>query len=164
MSGNWYIWLILSGILIVAEMFTSGFVLLWFGVGALVAAILALTGLVSLPAQIVVFLAISVGLTIASRTIFERILPRFSPGRELKTGIDNLPGQIGMVVTSSAGASREGAVRVFGSTWRAYPAAGEDLLCEGEEVQVERVDGTSIYVRHVSGEPSWRQQDRLLDQ
>jgi membrane protein implicated in regulation of membrane protease activity len=163
MSGHWYIWLILGAIFIVAEMFTSGFVLLWFGVGALAAAILSLTGLVSIPIEIVAFLAISIGLTIASRTIFERFFMRYSPGRELKTGVDNLPGQIGIVVTSSAGASREGAVRVFGSTWRAFPAAGEESLCEGEQVRVERVDGVSIYVRHVAQEPSWRHSNKLMD-
>jgi membrane protein implicated in regulation of membrane protease activity len=163
MSGHWYIWLILGAIFIVAEMFTSGFVLLWFGVGALAAAILSLTGLVSIPIEIVAFLAISIGLTIASRTIFERFFMRSSPGRELKTGVDSLPGQTGVVVTSSAGASREGAVRVFGSTWRAFPAAGEESLCEGEQVTVERVDGVSIYVRRVAQEPSWRQSNKLMD-
>lgn len=163
MSGLWYIWLILSAIFVVAEMFTSGFVLLWFGVGALVAAVLALTGLVSLPVQILVFLAVSIGLTIASRTIFERVFMRSSPGRELKTGVDNLPGQIGLVVTSSEGASREGTVRVFGSTWRAFPEAGEESLCEGEQVRVERVEGASVYVRRVAQEPSWRQSGKLLE-
>ena len=61
----WYIWLILAALFIVAEMFTTGFVLLWFGIGALVAALLALTGLVGLPLQILTFLVVSVALTIA---------------------------------------------------------------------------------------------------
>ncbi len=157
MSGIWYIWLILGALFIVAEIFTSGFVLLWFGVGAIVAAMLALTGLFGLPLQIVVFLAVSIALTIASRTIFEKVFMRSSPGRELKTGMDSLPGQLGLVVSSSLGPSREGAVRVFGSTWRAFPAEGEDPLTEGEQVRVDRIEGASIYVRRVDHEPSWRQ-------
>lgn len=160
MSDLWYIWLIIGALFVVAEIFTSGFVLLWFGVGAFVAALLALTGLVGLPVQVIVFLAISVALTIASRTIFERILMRGSPGRELKTGIDSLPGQTGLVVNSSTGATREAAVRVFGSTWRAFPAEGEEPLTEGEQVTIDRVEGASVYVRRVDGEPSWR---RLKD-
>lgn len=163
MSGLWYIWLILGALFIVAEMFTSGFVLLWFGVGALAAAVLAVTGLVALPGQVLVFLAVSIALTIASRTIFERVFMRSSPGRELKTGVDTLPGRIGIVVTASSGATREGAVRIFGSTWRAFPAEGEESLCEGEQVLIERVEGASVYVRHVDKEPSWRQAGRLLD-
>jgi len=157
----WYIWLILAAIFIVAEMFTTGFVLLWFGIGALVAALLALTGLVGLPLQILTFLAVSVALTIASRTIFERFLLRGSPGRELKTGVETLPGRIGVVVEASRGAMHEGAVRVFGSTWRAFPSYGEEPLKDGEQVQVERVEGATVYVRRVDSEPSWRAKHRL---
>jgi membrane protein implicated in regulation of membrane protease activity len=51
----------------------------------------------------------------------------------------------------------EGAVKVFGSTWTAYPAAGEPPLEAGERVCVESVEGASIYVRRVGGEPEWRQ-------
>ena len=163
MSGLWYVWLILSAIFIVAEMFTSGFVLLWFGVGALIAAVLALTGVVTLPIQVIVFLAVSIALTIASRTIFENVFMRLSPGRELKTGVDTLPGRIGIVVMASSGATREGAVRVFGSTWRAFPVEGEESLCEGEQVRIERVEGASVYVSRIEQEPSWRQANRLLE-
>ena len=161
MSDIWYVWLILGVLFIIAEMFTSGFVLLWFGIGALVAALLAFTGIVGLPLQILAFLAVSVALTIASRTILERFLMRGSPGRELKTGVDSLPGKIGVVVEPSKGVLQEGAVRVFASTWRAFPVEGEEPLVEGEQVEVERVEGASVYVRRVEGEPSWRQQRRL---
>jgi len=157
-----WIWLILAVIFIVAEIFTTGFVLLWFGIGALVAALLALTGLVGLPIQILTFLAVSVALTIASRTIFERFLLKGSPGRELKTGVDTLPGRIGVVVEPSKGVMQEGAVRVFASTWRAFPSEGEEPLKEGEQVQIERVEGATVYVRRVDSEPSWRAKLRQL--
>lgn len=156
MSDIWYIWLILGALFIVAEMFTAGFVLLWFGIGALAAALLALTGLVGLPVQILTFLVVSIALTVASRTIFERFLMRGSPGRALKTGMDSLPGTIGVVVEPSKGAMQEGAVRVFASTWRAFPCEGEDPLEEGEQVEIDRVDGATVYVRRVASEPSWR--------
>jgi membrane protein implicated in regulation of membrane protease activity len=156
MSNLWYIWLIIAAVFAVAEVFTSGFVLLWFGVGALVAGILALTGLANLPLQIVIFLGVSTLLTILSRTIFEKVFMRSSPGRELKTGIESLPGQVGIVVEGSSGALKEGAVRVFGSTWRAYPCDNEEVLVEGEQVQVERIDGVSVFVRKVRPDASWR--------
>ena len=44
----WILWCILGAILIVAEIFTSGFVLLWFGIGALVAAFAGFVGIDSL--------------------------------------------------------------------------------------------------------------------
>jgi membrane protein implicated in regulation of membrane protease activity len=161
MPDIWYIWLIIGALLIVAEIFTSGFVLLWFGVGALVAAVLAWTGLVGIPLQIAAFLAVSIALTVASRTIFERFFMRGSPGGELKMCLDTLPGRMGVVVEPSKGVMQEGAVRVFASTWRAFPAEGEEPLIEGEQVQIERVEGASVYVRRVDGELSWRPQQRL---
>jgi membrane protein implicated in regulation of membrane protease activity len=156
MSSLWYVWLILGALFILAEAFTSGFVLLWFGIGALIAALLAILGIGGLVTQVVVFLLVSVLLTIASRTIFERLFMRTSPGKDLRTGIESLPGQVGVVVESSAGGLGDGAVKVFGSVWRAFPSEGEDPLQVGEQVKVERVDGVSVYVRKVRRDASWR--------
>ena len=153
----WILWAILGLVLIIAEVFTPGFVLLWFGVGALAASFAGLVGL-GLPIQFLVFCAVSVGLTLASRTIFSRYFTRREDeGGNLKSGVDALPGKVGTVVASSAGALKEGAVKVFGSTWTAYPAEGEDPLEAGDRVVVESVRGASIYVRRFADEPDWRQ-------
>src|SRR6266446_6287614 len=154
----WILWCVLGAILIVAEIFTSGFVLLWFGVGALAAALAGMVGIDSLVLQFLIFAGVSIGLTAASRTIFVNYFSREKTGDSLRTGVDSLPGKIGTVVSSSRGALNEGAVKVFGSTWTAYPAAGEEPLEAGDRVAVERVQGASIYVRRVEAEQSrdWR--------
>jgi membrane protein implicated in regulation of membrane protease activity len=152
----WIFWTILGAILIVAEIFTTGFVLLWFGIGALVAGLAGLLGVTSIPLQFLIFAIVSIGLTAASRTIFVNYFSRERTGGDLKTGADALPGKIGTVVTSSRGALHEGAVKVFGSTWTAYPADGEEPLEAGDRVEVDRVQGASIYVRKVGGVPDWR--------
>lgn len=153
----WILWAVLSVILIIAEIFTPGFVLLWFGVGAVAAALAALVGL-GYPFQFLVFFIVSIALTAASRMIFTKYLGReIEDGGSYKSGADSLPGQVGTVVTSSQGALSEGAVKVYGSTWTAYPAQGEEPLEAGDRVVVESVRGASIYVRRVSLEPGWRQ-------
>src|ERR1700752_410621 len=152
----WILWTILGAILIVVEIFTSGFVLLWFGIGALAAAFLGFLGVDSLAVQFMVFAVVSIALTAASRTIFLNYFSREKSGQSLRSGVDALPGKIGTVVSSSTGALHEGAVKVFGSTWTAYPAAGEAPLEAGERVCVESVEGASIYVRRVGAEPDWR--------
>jgi membrane protein implicated in regulation of membrane protease activity len=154
---TWILWTVLGVILIIAEVFTPGFVLLWFGVGALAAAFASLVGISSLPLQFLIFAAVSVALTAASRTIFVNYFSREKTGSDLKTGVDALPGKIGTVVTSSKGALHEGAVKVYGSTWTAYPAEGEEPLEAGDRVAVERVQGASIYVRRIEHTPDWRQ-------
>ncbi|HEX8493125.1 MAG TPA: NfeD family protein [Pyrinomonadaceae bacterium] len=153
---TWILWMILGIILIVAEIFTPGFVLLWFGVGALAAAFAGLIGVTSLPLQFLIFAVVSTALTAASRTIFVNYFSREKTGNDLKSGVDALPGKTGIVVSSSRGALNEGAVKVFGSTWTAYPAEGEEPLEAGERVAVERVQGASIYVRRVEQGRDWR--------
>ena len=153
----WVLWCILGAILIVAEIFTSGFVLFWFGIGALAAAFAGFIGVDSLVIQFLIFAGVSSALTAASRTIFINYFSREKTGDSLRSGVDAMPGKIGTVVSSSKGALNEGAVKVFGSTWTAYPAPGEAPLEAGERVSVERIEGASIYVRRIgSGEPDWR--------
>ena len=43
-QAGWILWLILGVGLIIAEIFTLGFVLLWFGIGALAAAAVGFLG------------------------------------------------------------------------------------------------------------------------
>jgi membrane protein implicated in regulation of membrane protease activity len=137
----WIIWLVLGVALIVAEIFTLGFVLLWFGVGAIAASLAGMAGL-GLAWQFIVFAIVSIGLT-AEDTV--------------KMGVDSLPGQVGTVTLGSQGALHEGAVKVYGSTWTAFPADAETQLVEGEKVEVVRVKGSSIYVRRLTNElPEWR--------
>jgi membrane protein implicated in regulation of membrane protease activity len=152
----WILWIVLGVVLIITETFTLGFVLLWFGIGALAAALVGLLGF-GVVSQFLVFAIVSIALTALSRTIFARY---YSHGDEekIKTGIDSLPGQIGTVTIASKGALQEGAVKVYGSTWTAFPEPGEKPLTEGEKVEVIRVQGSSIYVKRINELPEWREE------
>jgi len=160
----WILWTILGAILVVAEIFTSGFVLLWFGIGALAAAIAGIIGVSNLGIQFLIFALVSIGLTAASRTIFVNYFSREKTGDSLRTGVDSLPGKIGTVVSSSRGAMQEGAVKVFGSTWTAYPAEGEAALEAGERVRVESIEGSSIYVRRIDEGTDWRTKELPVEE
>ena len=151
----WILWTILGVTLIIAEVFTTGFVLFWFGVGALAAALASLLG-AGVAAQFLVFISLSSLLTALSRTIFVNYFTQRDEPEGLKVGAAKLPGQVGTVVASSQGALNEGAVKVFGSVWTAYPAEGEPPLEAGDRVVVERLQGASIYVRRAGGLPEWR--------
>ena len=149
----WILWTILGVLLIVAEVFTAGFVLLGFGIAALAAAFAGLIGF-GVSFQFLIFLIVSVVLTALSRTILDKY---FTHSQELKSGVDSLPGQIGTVVSASKGALKSGEVKVYGSVWTAYPAEGEESLTEGERVEIVRVQGASVYVRRIDDRlPEWR--------
>ena len=152
---GWILWIVLGVALIIAETFTFGFVLFWFGIGALAAAIASWLGF-GFGLQFLIFAAVSIVLTVMSRSIFANY---YEHGDEasVKTGIDSLPGQIGTVTVSSKGALNEGAVKVYGSVWTAFPVDSSTPLIEGEKVEVVRVQGSSIFVRRTRDLPEWRQ-------
>lgn len=151
------LWIILGVTLIIAEIFTLGFVLFFFGIGAFAAALAGGLGF-GFGLQFLVFASVSITLTVMSRTIFAKY---FSQDDEnaVKMGMDSLPGQIGTVTLSSRGALQEGAVKVYGSIWTAFPIDDEMPLIEGEKVEVVRVQGSSIYVQKIEESkklPEWR--------
>jgi inner membrane protein len=148
---GWIVWTMVGVAMIIAEIFTLGFVLLWFGIGALAAGIASFLGFGYL-VQFLVFAFVSVTLTLFSRKIFSS---KFEEINGLKTGIDSLPGQIGTVTISGKGSLGEGAVKVYGSVWTAFPEEGETLI-KGEKVEVTRIAGSSIYVTKYKKLPEWR--------
>jgi membrane protein implicated in regulation of membrane protease activity len=155
----WILWIVLGVALIIAEIFTFGFVLFCFGVGALAAALVGGLGF-GFGLQFLAFAVVSIVLTVMSRTIFAKY---FSHDDEntVKMGMDALPGQVGTVSIGSRGALHEGAVKVYGSTWTAFPVNSEMPLLEGEKVEVVRVQGSSIYVQKIEDSktlPEWREE------
>ena len=156
----WILWIVLGVALIIAEIFTFGFVLFCFGVGALAAALVGGMGF-GLTLQFLTFAVVSIVLTIMSRTILARYFSH-SDENTLKMGMDALPGQIGTVTIASQGALQEGAVKVYGSTWTAFPVDNETALIEGEKVEVVRVQGSLIYVQRMENSkklPEWREEN-----
>jgi len=155
-SYAWLLWVLVGAAFVVAEIFTLGFVLFWFGLGAFAAAIASFFG-APFFLQILIFLFSSVVMVVMSRRIFSDY---FSHGDKdfVKTGIDSLPGQIGTVVEMSEGPLKEAAVKVFGSTWTAFPIDEETSFAEGEKVEVVEVRGSSLYVRRKTDAlPDWRE-------
>lgn len=157
---GWILWLILGVGLIIAEIFTLGFFLFWFGIGALAAALVGFLGF-AVGWQILTFAVVSALLTIFSRSIFAKYYSH-DDASAYKTGVDSLPGQIGTVTGASRGALQSGEVKVYGSIWTAFAEDGEALK-EGEKVEVVSVKGSSIYVRRVNELPEWRREKRHLE-
>ncbi len=153
---TYILWIVLGVILIIAEIFTLGFVLFWFGVGALAAAFAGWLGL-GFGLQFLIFTVVSIALTAMSRTVFANYFPQ--DDNALKTAVDSLPGKIGTVTIASQGALHEGAVKVYGSIWTAFPVDDRFPLIEGEKVEVVRVQGSSIYVRGTKELVGWREEN-----
>ncbi|NIS62212.1 MAG: hypothetical protein GTO13_16395 [Proteobacteria bacterium] len=138
---DWHIWVLVGIALIIGEIFTVGFLLLWFGIGAFLAAGLALLRVGSMY-QMLSFFLLSLILIVLSRTIFKQFL--FRKGGGISTNIEALIGQEALVMQGIEGKSKWGVVKIGGETWSAISEEGR--IDQDEVVRVKGVVGNKVLV------------------
>ncbi len=136
----WLVWMIIAAVFIVGEVFTAGFFLLWFGVGAAAAGALALIGFGPFW-QWAVFAIVSGVLAAVSRKFAERFTDKQPSG----IGADRFIGQAGVVLEEIDNIKNTGRVRVQQDQWRANSDTGE-VIPAGRTVKVTRLEGTRVVV------------------
>ncbi|MBF4508930.1 MAG: NfeD family protein [Aeromicrobium sp.] len=141
MNEWFWVWAGLAAILIVAEMFTAGFFLLPFGLGAAGAAGVNLAGL-GIGWQWAVFLALSAILLLSLRRFADRVTHE----PPVKVGVDRLIGKQGTVTEAIEPGDAAGRVRIEREEWRADTTDGQSIPL-GARVIVERIEGTHAIVR-----------------
>ena len=137
----WWIWMAIAAFFIIAEIFTMGFALLWFGIGAAVAGILALLGL-GLGWQLASFIVVSGVLFAVSRRFAEKFTKKQPPG----VGADRFIQKKGVVIEEIDNLKNTGRVRIGKDEWRA-DSDTDEVIPAGKTVQVTRVDGTHLVVK-----------------
>ena len=142
----WLIWLILAAIFIIAEMMTPGFFLLWFGIGALAAAILAYLRFNPIW-QWTTFLVVSTVLLAFSRRFAEKFSAKQPPG----IGANRVIGKTGIVKEEINQVKGTGNVRVEKDDWRADSSNGE-IIPAGTKIVVVRIEGTHLVVEKAKEE------------
>jgi len=145
-TNIWWIWMIIAAFFVVAEIFTAGFFLLWFGVGAAVAGVMALLGL-GFGWQLGAFVIVSGTLFIASRRFAEKFTKKQPPG----IGADRFIGKEGLVLEEIDNIKNTGRVRLKKEEWRADSVGGE-IIPVGTQVEVVRLDGTHLVVKETKEE------------
>jgi inner membrane protein len=144
MHPEWWQWAIAGFGLILAELAIPAFVLIWFGLGALlVAVILAIAPSVAITAQLFVWLALSLALVALWFKFFK---PSF---HKTRVGMSdaNIVGEIGLLSREVAPFSK-GEVRfqkpmVGADVW---PCIADEALPMGARVKVLAVEGSILRV------------------
>jgi len=137
---GWLTWIILGLALMGFEMVTPGFVIMWFGVGALVAAAMAFFGF-SLTVQLLSFLISTVLLLAYTRKMAVKI-----KGQDVHTNYSALVGKTAVVTQQIYAQSGLGVVKVLGEEWSALAETERDLA-PGEKVTVMGVSGVRLVVQ-----------------
>lgn len=133
--------MVIAAIFVISEIFTAGFFILWFGIGAAIAGILALLGVGSVW-QWVAFVIISGVLFAVSRRFAERFSKKQPPG----VGADRFIGKIGVVLEDINNIKNSGRVRIDKDEWRA-DSDTEEVITKGTRVIVTGLDGTHLVVK-----------------
>ena len=136
----WIVWLIVAAVLGVAELVTFTFALGLIAVGACVAAGVAALQL-GLPFQLLAFVVASIAglgivLPVARRHVKQPPL--------LKTGPAALVGRSARVLEEVTGYS--GRVRIGGEEWSARSYLGDQVLVEGQTVDIVQIEGATALV------------------
>jgi membrane protein implicated in regulation of membrane protease activity len=137
----WQLWVVTGLILVALEVKLSGYVMLWFGVGAFASALLASLGL-SFNIQLLTFNVLSVALLLSSRTLFRRFFMR--DASSVRHGVEAMLGSEAVVV-EKVPADGFGTVRINGELWTARSLEGS--IDQGEIVRVENLEGLKLAVR-----------------
>jgi membrane protein implicated in regulation of membrane protease activity len=139
----WWIWMIIAALFLLGEIFTAGFFLLWFGIGAVAAGLVALFGF-GMVWQLIIFIAVSAVLFAVSRKFADRISVEQPPG----IGADRFIGKECVVLEIVSNLENTGRVRMGKEEWRAESESGKELPI-GARVIVTKISGTQLIVRPV---------------
>ena len=140
--GAFVNWIIAGILMIIIEILTPTFFIMWFGIGAFSASVVAYFNL-SWVYQILTFLIVSTVLVILTRPIAKRITgpsPR-------KIAIDEIVGKVGIVL-EDVDFEKGGIVKVGSDTWRAV-VEKDVRIPKGSKIKVLRVEGTKLVVEPV---------------
>ena len=138
----WQFWLIVAGICLVIEIATVGFLVFWFGIGALFAMITSFFT-DNLIIQTVVFILSSTVLLFFTRPFVNK----FSPKEKVQTNAFSIIGKKGIVTQTINPLTGEGQVKIGSEVWSAK--SSEDVKIEkGLEVEVLDIDGVKAIVRY----------------
>lgn len=141
--AQWFpwIWAILALIFIIAEIFTAGFFIICFGIGAVAAALMAFLGFNTIW-QMAIFVCVSALAVILTRPIATKI----SGAGDNRVGIDRVLHQEAIVTQTIDPAKARGRVRVEREEWLA-DSIGDVVIDSGSKVEVVAVEGTRLKVR-----------------
>lgn len=138
----WQVWVIIAGLFFILEMATVGFLVFWFGIGALIAMIASLfTSNVAI--QTAVFVISSTILLFFTRSFVNKFSKKENT---IQTNAYSIIGKRGIVIKDINPVSGEGQIKVGTEIWSAK-SKDEVKIEKGIEVEVLEINGVKAVVK-----------------
>ncbi len=141
----WAIWLIAAGVLLIVELLTLTYYMLWLSAGAAVASAVSLLAPDNYPVQALAGGAAALALTISAKPLTKKL----KEGKGFRDAHEELVGKQGVVIERIS-ADRPGIVKVGSETWS---AASKEELNPEERVTVVGRSSTMLEVQKTGGMP-----------
>lgn len=137
----WYIWLILAGIFIIAEIATVGFLIFWLSLGSLCAMITSFFT-DNIIIQTTVFVVTSALFIFFTRPLAKKLEKTDNP---LVTNAFSIIGKRAIVIKEIDPNQGVGQIKIDGQVWTAK-STNEEIISEGTEVLILSIDGVKAVV------------------
>jgi len=138
----WQFWIILSGIFFIIEMATVGFLVFWFGIGALITMIVSLFTS-SLVIQTTVFVFSSTLLLFLTRPFVNKFTKKEN---EIQTNAYSIIGKRGIVLKDIDPINGTGQVKIGTEVWSAK-SSDDRKIEKGIEVEILEIEGVKVVVK-----------------
>lgn len=137
----WAIWLIAAGVFFIAEIATTGFLIFWLGLGALLAMVTSfITD--SILIQTIVFVVSSTLLILLTKPLLKKITKK---DKTVVTNAFSIVGKDAIVTTTIDPKQGIGQIKVDGETWSAK-CSDDSVIEKGTEVKILAIDGVKAVV------------------
>ncbi len=142
----WQFWLIIAGLFFVGEIFTLGFLIFWFGIGALFAMIVSFFT-TNIIIQTTVFLITSTIFILATKPLVKK----FVDVKKTNTNVFSIIGKKALVIKDIDPIHSSGQIKLNGEVWSAE-TENDEIIKKGSEVEVLKINGVKAIVKLVNSE------------
>lgn len=140
----WKFWLIASGVFFIGEIFTVGFLIFWFAIGALLTMIASFF-INNIFIQALIFVVSSSILLLLTKPLINKFVAK----KTVPTNVYEVIGKKGIVTSEIGSNHSKGQVKVGNETWTAI---SDETLPVNTEIEVLKVDGVKLVVKSVKTE------------
>lgn len=142
----WQFWLIIAGLFFVGEIFTLGFLIFWFGIGALFAMLVSFFT-TNIIIQTTVFIITSTIFILATKPLVKK----FVDVKKTNTNVFSIIGKKALVIKDIDPIHSSGQIKLNGEVWSAE-TENDEIIKEGSEVEVLKINGVKAIVKLVDSE------------
>ncbi len=141
----WQFWLIAAGVFFIAEMATVGFLVFWFGIGALVTMFFSLF-IDNIYIQACIFLFTSTLLVFLTKPLVNRFINK---KQSVPTNAYSIIGKNGLVMQEINSVKGTGQVKIGTEVWSAKSDNGQSIP-KDSTIEVLKIDGVKAVVKLIS--------------